>query len=202
MLFRSKTWVTPSFSRHSTISSAVERDCSPMSTSVVAGAFAALQRTGLTGPSTPDSFRGGQDEHPDRGRVPGLTAARWCSAVEATSKAIVRCLPSRAQSSANNRSRLVAGRAGRRVRQRRGDRLGHLPPLPPARTGHGCGALMSHAESRVPHGFDHSGGTGHLDMGRVLPAEEIEQQLARGPGDARGGFSPPCPDGLAASRPL
>ena len=29
---------------------------------------------------------------------------------------------------------------------------------------------MSHAESRVPHGFDHSGGTGHLDMGRVLPA--------------------------------
>src|SRR6202034_2509966 len=31
-----KTWVTPSFSRHSTISSAVERDCSTMTPSVVA----------------------------------------------------------------------------------------------------------------------------------------------------------------------
>src|SRR5580692_12444024 len=31
-----KTCVTPSFSRHSTISSAVERDCSPMPTSLTA----------------------------------------------------------------------------------------------------------------------------------------------------------------------
>src|SRR6201995_5402122 len=30
-----KTWVTPSFSRHSTISSAVERDCSTMAPSLV-----------------------------------------------------------------------------------------------------------------------------------------------------------------------
>src|ERR1700730_7547244 len=34
-----KTWVTPSFSRHSTISSAVERDCSCMTPSLVACLF-------------------------------------------------------------------------------------------------------------------------------------------------------------------
>src|ERR1700760_1239769 len=35
-----KTWVTPSFSRHSTINSAVERDCSAITTSLVARALA------------------------------------------------------------------------------------------------------------------------------------------------------------------
>src|SRR5215470_20104700 len=39
-------------------------------------------------------------------------------------------------------------------------------------------------------------------MGRALPAEQVEQQLARRSGDAGGGFPPPCPDGPAGPRPL
>src|SRR5690349_23570685 len=60
----------------------------------------------------------------------------------------------------------------------------------------------SHPEMRAPHGFDGRGGPAHLDLRRVLPAEQVEQQLARRPGDAGGAFSRPGPDGFRGSRPV
>src|SRR4249920_2467293 len=60
--------------------------------------------------------------------------------------------------------------------------------------------LLLHAEVRVPHGFDRRGRPAHLDLRRASSAEEVEQQFARGAGDAGGGFAPPGPDGLGGPR--
>src|SRR6516225_3651500 len=62
--------------------------------------------------------------------------------------------------------------------------------------------LLLHAEPRASHGFDRRGRPAHLDMCRVLPAEEVEQQLAWRSGDAGSRFPPPCPEGLSGPRPL
>ena len=62
--------------------------------------------------------------------------------------------------------------------------------------------LVLHAEPRAPHGFDRRSRPAHLDLCRALPAEQVEQQLARRSGDAGGRFPPPCPDGLSGPRPL
>src|SRR5215471_3371661 len=59
-----------------------------------------------------------------------------------------------------------------------------------------------HAEPRAPHGFDRRGRPAHFDLCRALPAEEVEQQLARRSGDAGSRFPPPRPDGLSGPRPL
>ena len=39
-------------------------------------------------------------------------------------------------------------------------------------------------------------------MSRVRPAEEVEQQLARGPGDPGDRLPPSCPDSLGGPGPL
>lgn len=51
-------------------------------------------------------------------------------------------------------------------------------------------------------GFDRRLRPAHLDMCHALPAEQVEQQLARRSRDACGRFSHPYPDGLGGPRPL
>ena len=60
----------------------------------------------------------------------------------------------------------------------------------------------SHAEPRASHGFDRGSGPAHLDLCRTLPAEEVEQQLARRSGEARSRYPTPCPNDLGRPRPL
>jgi len=62
--------------------------------------------------------------------------------------------------------------------------------------------VLLQAESRVPDGFDRGVRPAHLDLRRVLAAEQVEQQLARRSGDARGRFPPPGPDGASGPGPL
>jgi hypothetical protein len=67
----------------------------------------------------------------------------------------------------------------------------------------GTGALhRSHAEPRASHGLDCRSRSAHLDLCRALPAEEVEQQLARRSGDAGSRFPPPGSNGLCCSLPL
>src|SRR5262245_57437884 len=62
--------------------------------------------------------------------------------------------------------------------------------------------LLSHTEPCAAYGFDRRGGPSHLDLCRVPPAEEVEQQLARSSGDAGNGLPSLGPYGLVGSRPL
>ena len=63
-------------------------------------------------------------------------------------------------------------------------------------------SLLLHAEPRASHGFDRRSRPAHLDVGRALPPEEVEQELAWRSGDAGGRLPPPCPDGLSSPGPL
>ena len=63
-------------------------------------------------------------------------------------------------------------------------------------------SLLLHAEPRASHGFDRRSRPAHLHVGRALPPEEVEQELAWRSGDAAGRFPPPCLDGLSSSGPL
>lgn len=62
--------------------------------------------------------------------------------------------------------------------------------------------MLLHAEPRASHGFDCRSRPADLDMCRVLPAEEVEQQFAWRPGDAGSGFPSPCANGLSGPCPL
>lgn len=55
---------------------------------------------------------------------------------------------------------------------------------------------LLHAELGVADGLDRRGWAGDLDLRRVLPSEEVEQQFAWSPGDAGDGLTAPRPDGL------
>ena len=54
----------------------------------------------------------------------------------------------------------------------------------------------------MPDGVDSGVGPAHLDLRRVLAAEQVEQQLARRSGDARVRFPPPGPEGASGPGPL
>jgi len=61
---------------------------------------------------------------------------------------------------------------------------------------------ISHAEPRMPDGFDGGGWPADLNVCRALPTEEIEQQLARTADDANRGSPAPGSDDTVRPRPL
>jgi hypothetical protein len=62
--------------------------------------------------------------------------------------------------------------------------------------------LVSHTESCASHGFDRCASSAHLDLRCALPAEQVEQHLARRSGDAGGRFSSPRPNSMAGPCPV
>lgn len=66
----------------------------------------------------------------------------------------------------------------------------------------GYAELLLHAEPGMSHRFDRSSRSAHFDMCRVLPSEEVEQQLARRSGDAGGQFPSARPNGVGRPHPL
>jgi hypothetical protein len=59
-----------------------------------------------------------------------------------------------------------------------------------------------HAEPGAPYSVGRCAGPAHLDLCRARPAEEVQQQFPRRPGDAGRGLPPAGPDGPARARPL
>ena len=59
-----------------------------------------------------------------------------------------------------------------------------------------------HAEPRMPDGSDRRRWPAEIHLGHTPTAEEVEQQLARGPDDANHGFPMPGFDDMARSGPL